>query len=113
MTRKITFRRQPPQHDLYWQAVAEHNSQFNNKTMINQTLRREAIIERGAQVALELYEEITEREYVGGEESVPFEFEGEHFTLTINASWGKATYFDYELINKEGEVVEEECCIDF
>jgi hypothetical protein len=33
MTRKITFRRQPPNHDLYWQAVAEHNSQFNNKTM--------------------------------------------------------------------------------
>jgi hypothetical protein len=81
--------------------------------MADTALRREAIIEIGIETALRLNDEITEREYVGGEESVPFEFEGEHFTLTISAFWEKATYFDYELINKEGEVVEKECCIDF
>lgn len=83
--------------------------------MTDTTLRREAIIERGAEVALELYEEIIEREYEGGEKSVPFEFEGEHFTLFISAFWEQSDndHFDYELINKEGEVVEKDSCIDF
>lgn len=58
---------------------------------------------KGRETALELWNELTDRDIVGGSQKIELEFEGTTYQLEINAWWEKSRYYDISLTTKEDE----------
>ena len=67
----------------------------------------------GKEIAIELYETITDRNIVGGQESQSFKHEECKYNIIVDAFWEKCRFFSYKLKDSDNNIINSVPVIEF